>query len=129
MSLSGQLAALAARIGGEIKDLIRPDHPGLARAWVSFGWTGTEIVIAASYRVAAVQRLAAGRYRIEFTPAFADANYCWTASGRSAGATGAIRFVVARSIDAKTPAYLDLIVSTSNNSLADASEVNLVVYR
>lgn len=129
MSLSGQLAALAARIGGEIKDLIRPDHPGLARAWVSFGWDGSEIVIAASHRVAAVQRLAGGRYRVEFSAPFSDTGYCWTASGRSAGANGAIRFIVARSVDAKTATHLDLACSTSNNSLADASEVNLVVFR
>lgn len=129
MSLSGQLAALAARIGGEIKGLIRPDHPGLARAWVSFGWDGSGIVVAASHRVASVERLATGRYRISFAAAFADTNYCWVASGRSAGANGAIRFIVARSVDAKTPTQLELVCSTSNNSLADASEVNLVVYR
>lgn len=129
MSLSAQLTALAARIGSEIKGLVRADHPGLARAWVTFGWNGSALEIAASYRVAAVQRLGVGRYRVEFSPPFADAHYCWTASGRSAGATGAIRFVVARRIDAKTPTYLDLIVSTSKNNFADAAEVNLVVFR
>jgi hypothetical protein len=129
MSLSAQLAALASRIGAEINRLVRPDHPGLARAWVSFGWNGSDVVVAASYRVAAVQRLAEGRYRVEFAAPFPDAGYCWTASGRSAGATGAIRFVVVRSIDAKTDAHLDLVISTSNNNLADATEVNLVVFR
>ena len=66
MSLVAQLSALATRIGTEIKGLIRPDHPGLARAWVNFGYVGGAIQLRAAYNVAAVTRLGTGRYRIEF---------------------------------------------------------------
>ena len=37
MSLASSIAALAARIGFEVKAKIDATHPGLARVWVSFG--------------------------------------------------------------------------------------------
>ena len=33
MSLASKISALAIRLGREIKTLVRPEHPGLARAW------------------------------------------------------------------------------------------------
>mgnify|MGYP000179075902 CR=1 FL=1 len=83
MSLVAQLSALATRIGNEIKGLIRPDHPGLARAWVNFGYVNGSVQLRAAYNVASVTRLAAGRYRIQFETAMPDAKYCWVATGRS----------------------------------------------
>ena len=32
------ISALANRVVTEIKALVRPDHPGIARAWVTFGY-------------------------------------------------------------------------------------------
>ena len=48
MSLVSQLKTLATRVGTEIKGLVRPDHPGLARAWVNFGYVGSAIQISSS---------------------------------------------------------------------------------
>ena len=48
MSLVAQLSALATRIGTEIKGLIRPDHPGLARAWVNFGYVNGSVQLRAA---------------------------------------------------------------------------------
>ncbi|NCP41637.1 MAG: hypothetical protein COZ79_00055, partial [Hydrogenophilales bacterium CG_4_8_14_3_um_filter_62_83] len=83
MSFATQLSALAIRIGTEIKGLIRPEHPGLARAWVNFGYVGGAIQINASHNVSGVTRLAAGRYRVTFVTPFADTDYCWLAFARS----------------------------------------------
>ena len=130
MSLVAQLSALATRIGTEIKGLIRPDHPGLARAWANFGYVGGAVNLRATHNVASVSRLAAGRYRITFATPFVDADYCWVATGRSNVATGTIRFAAARSTtDGKTATTLDIVCVTSAGSLADTTEISLVVYR
>jgi len=130
MSLVAQLSALATRIGTEIKGLIRPDHPGLARAWANFGYVGGAMDLRAAHNVASVTRLSTGRYRVTFAVPFADADYCWVATGRSNTATKTIRFAAARSTaDGKTTTALELVCISSSDSLADTTEINLVVYR
>ena len=130
MSLASQMAALASRVAAEIKTLVRPEHPGVARAWVTFGYSGSVIQISASHNVATVTRLAAGRYRITFSQPFVDANYCWLAFARSTGNSGSARTALARSTsDTKTAAYVEVVCATGNTSLADTTEMNLVVYR
>lgn len=130
MSLVAQLSALASRSGLEIKGLIRPDHPGLARAWVNFGYVGGAVQINASFNVADVTRLAAGRYRVSFATPFADANYCWVAFARSNTNSSTQRMALARATtDAKTASYVEVICATAAGSLADTAELNLVVYR
>lgn len=49
------------------------NHPGVAKAWVSF--TGSTGAVLASYNVASVTRTSTGLYTIVFTTGFADANY------------------------------------------------------
>lgn len=129
MSLAAQLEALANRIGSEIKGLIRPDHPGLARAWVNFGYEDKAVRVRAAHNVASVTRISTGRYRITFATPFADADYCWVATGRSNTASGTIRFAAARSNDGKTIDHLELVCISALASLADSPEINLVVYR
>jgi len=130
MSLVAQLSLLAARIGSEIKGLIRPDHPGLARAWASFGYDAGATELRAAHNVVSVVRLAAGRYRVTFAAPFADTHYCWVATGRSNASTGTIRFAAARSTtEGKTTTTLDIVCVSSAGTLADSTEINLVVYR
>ena len=130
MSLGAQISALASRVATEIKALVRPDHPGIARAWVTFGYTGGAIQIRASHNVSDVTRLATGRYRITFATPLVDANYCWLAFARSSSNSGSSETSRVRSTsDAKTPNYVDIICATSNTKLADTTEMNLVVYR
>jgi hypothetical protein len=130
MSLASSIAALAARIGLEVKTKIDATHPGLARVWVSFGYVGGQVVIASARNVASVVRTAAGRYRVHFAVAMPDANYCWTALARSSVDTGQQRIAVVRATaDAKTAHYVDISCTTAASSFADSSEINLVVYR
>jgi len=130
MSLVAQLSAFATRIGTEIKGLIRPDHPGLARAWGNFGYVGGRVQLRAAHNVTTVTRLATGRYRITFASAFADTDYCWVATSRSDTATKTIHFAAARSTtDGKTTTTLEIVCVSAAGSLADSTEINLVVYR
>ena len=50
---------------------------GLAKAWVNFNGTGT-VAIRASYNVSSITDNGAGDYTVNFTTAFADANYAMT---------------------------------------------------
>ncbi|PIQ13894.1 MAG: hypothetical protein CO125_04050 [Hydrogenophilales bacterium CG_4_9_14_3_um_filter_59_35] len=130
MSLVSQLKTLATRVGTEIKGLVRPDHPGLARAWVNFGYVGSAIQISSSHNVAGVARLAAGRYRVTFSTPFADTNYCWLAFARSNTNSNTQRMAIIRATtDTKTSAYVEVICATATGSLADTTEFNLMVFR
>jgi hypothetical protein len=130
MSLTEQVTVLATRLANEIKARVRPDHPGLARAWAHFGYVGGGVELRAAHNVASVTRLGTGRFQVTFATPFEDTNYCWVASGRSNATTGTIRFAAARTTtDGKTTTRLDIVCVSSTGSLADTSEINLVVYR
>lgn len=53
---------------------------GSAKAWVNFNGTGT-VAIRASYNVSSITDNGTGLYTINFTNAFADANYAIVSSG------------------------------------------------
>lgn len=130
MSLATRITALASRIGLEVKTKIGASHPGVAKAWVCFGYVSNQVVIRASYNVASVTRTAAGRYRVTFAVAMPDANYCWTALARSSTNSGTQRIAIVRSsTDQKTAQYVDISCATTSASFSDSSEINLTVYR
>ena len=130
MSLASRINALASRVGLEVKTKIDATHPGLARAWVCFGYVGNQVVVRASHNVASVTRLGSGRYRVTFAMAMPDTNYCWTALARSSTNSGTQRIAIVRSIaDQKTAQHADISCATSSASFSDSSEINLVVYR
>jgi len=128
MSLASRISALASRVGLEVKTKIDATHPGVARAWVCFGYVGNQIVVRASHNVASVTRTAAGRYRVTFANAMPDANYCWTALARSSTDSGTQRMAIVRSsTDQKTTGHVDISCATTLSSFADSTEINLTV--
>lgn len=132
MTLAQHIAALATRIGQELKARVTPEHPGLARAWVSFGWrqhkTGDHIVIHAGHNVKKVMRLAPGKYRVVFADPMPDEHYCWLAFARNSDKT--MKMAAARvNCDDKTVDDVELVCATPSGTLADSTEINLVVYR
>ena len=130
MTLVQRIADLVARIGGVVATKIDASHPGVARAWVCFGYANNRITVRAQHNVASVTRTAAGRYRITFATPMPDANYCWTALARSSVDTGQQRIAMVRSSgDTKTARRVDVSCATAATSFADSSEINLVVYR
>lgn len=130
MSLSDRIASLAARIGIEVKSKIDGSHPGLARAWVSFGYVNGQMVMHSTRNVMSVERLATGRYRVHFTQPMPDTTYAWIALARSSTDNGTQRIAIARATaDQKTTGYVDVACATMASSFADSTEINLVVYR
>jgi hypothetical protein len=130
MSLAARISLLASRIGLEVKTKIDASHPGVARAWVCFGYVNSQIVIRAAHNVASVTRTAAGRYRVSFASAMPDESYCWTALARSSTNTGTQRIAVVRaSTDQKTTGHVDISCATTLSSFADSTEINLTVFR
>ena len=130
MSLASRIGALASRVGLEVKSKIDATHPGVARAWVCFGYVGNRIVVRAAHNVVSVTRTATGRYRVTFATALPDADYCWTALARSSSNSGTQRLAIVRSTsDQKTAEYVDLSCATTAASFSDSAEINLVVFR
>lgn len=129
MSLISCISDLASRIGLEVRSRITGNHPGLARAWVCFGVINQEVTVRASFNIASVIRLSAGRYRITFQSKLKDQHYCWTGFARSNSHIGVCRSLVARNIDKKTPRFLDVACLINACLPDDSIEINLVVYR
>lgn len=130
MSLVAAIADLAARVGLELKGKIDPSYAGLARAWVCFGYVGNQIVVQAAFNVSGVTRTGTGRYRVRFSRAMPDTDYCWVALARSSVNTGTARTAIVRSTsDQKAPDYVDVSCATGATSFSDSTEINLVVYR
>ncbi|CAG2153252.1 hypothetical protein [Ralstonia mannitolilytica] len=130
MSLASRVAALASRIGLEVRTKIDATHPGVARAWVCFGYDGNQIVVRAAHNVAGVTRSAAGRYRVRFATPLPDANYCWAGLARSNTNSGTQRLLIVRATaDEKTPTHVDVGCASAAGAFADSTEINLVVYR
>lgn len=130
MSLASHIADLASRIGLEVKSKITAAHPGVAKAWVCFGYVGNQVVIRAAFNVASVTRLGTGRYRVTFVNAMADSNYGWTAVAvKDPGLFGLQRLGIVRaSGDTQTAQALD-VSCASPTAAADADEMTVAVYR
>ena len=129
MSLATRLTALASRIGLEVKTKINASHPGVAKAWVCFGYVSNQVVIRASYNAASVTRLATGRYRVTFANAMPNADYCWVASTlKNTTILGLQRIALVRaSADTKTAQHLD-VSCASPTAATDADEFNVTVF-
>ncbi len=129
MSLAQRITELAQRIGEEMRHLVATDHPGLARAWVNFGWEGGQVRIHAAHGVEDVIRLGRGRYRVIFAQPFQDAHYAWVAFARHAG-KGGIRFAAARAeVEDKTAKDIEIAYLRPGGKLRDSPEISLIIYR
>jgi len=130
MSLARSIARLAAAIAREIKTRITAEHPGVAKAWVCFGYVGSQVVIRAAYNVQSVTRIATGRYRVTLQTPMPDADYCWTALARNAGNQSVMKFASARvSAEAKTADSVEVSCVTQAGTVSDPTELNLTVFR
>ena len=134
MNLAQHITELAQRLAFELKTRITADHPGVAKAWVCFGYEGSgnkaAVIVRASFNVNSVTRISTGQYRVTFVNPMLDASYCWQALARNAGSQSSIKHAGARATaEAKTAQFVEVICTTSNGTLADTSEMNLTVWR
>lgn len=130
MNLATRIADLAAAVATEIRSRITADHPGVAKAWVCFGYVGSQVVVRKAFNVHSVTRTAKGVYRVTFANAMPDANYCWQAFARNEGSASTLKFASARvRADLKTATYVDVICASQAGTLSDTTELNLTVWR
>ena len=129
MNLATRIADLAAAVATEIRARITADHPGVAKAWVCFGFVGEKVVVRSAFNVQSVVRTAKGKYRVTFATAMVDANYCWQAFARNAGNQSSMKHAAARSsAETKTAHFVEVICTTQAGSLTDTTELNLSVW-
>ena len=130
ISFTQRILDLTERIAQELKQFVTPAHPGLAKAWASFGVEKGKLVIHAAFNVESVTRLATGQYRVIFSTPFPDTNYCWQAFARNTGSQSSMKIAAARAkAEAKTPEFVEMICTTVAGTLSDSTEINLTVYR
>ena len=99
---------------------------GICRAWVNFNGTGT-VAIRASYNVSSITDNGTGDYTVNFTNALADANYAFAGSGVNEAINTNV--VTSNPTTARTTTALRITVCLPNNSVGDASIVNVAVFR
>lgn len=141
MALTAQLSRLCLRIADELNERVRPDHPGLARAWVSFGMRKNHVSLRSSYNVLQVTRLRKGHFRVRFNAPLPHAHYCWQAVARSPRHSAHERgwfslfFPVFQpppmlvvNVTFKSVETLELVCTTLKGRYADSTDINLVVY-
>jgi len=103
---------------------------GIAKAWVSFDGSTTPATIKASRNVTSVTRSSAGIYLVNFSAGtFADANYCWVASGRNNGGSNGLIAGQDNTRKTQTTTQLHIVTRGDDGSLQDATWCNVVVYR
>lgn len=63
---------------------VQQSHASAAKVWALFHWSGSAIVVDASYNVSSITRSSAGIYVVNFTTAFSTANFATLVSGQRA---------------------------------------------
>ena len=130
MTLTQHITELAQRLAQEFKTRISADHPGVAKAWVCFGFDGDVVVIRSSFNVGAVTHTATGAYRVSFSRPMVDANYCWQAFARNAGNQSSMKQAAARLLaETKSREFVEVICTTAAGTLSDTTEMNITVWR
>ena len=99
-----------------------PIYP--CRAWVNFNGTGT-VAIRGSGNVSSITDNGTGDYRVNFTTAITDTNYCTLVTSDSSGNY----YVGAMNGVGYTAAYAGARTLNASGSLADSPVVNVAVFR
>ena len=107
---------------------------GTAKAWVNFNGTGT-VAIRASFNVSSITDNGTGDYSVNFTNAFADANYsvvssCSCASGGTYSGSFNPQTQTGTSLSAPTTtAVRGVILNYNGTAYTDPVYVNISVFR
>jgi hypothetical protein len=96
------------------------------RAWVNFNGTGT-VAIRASGNVSSITDLGTGSYRVNFTTAMVDVNYC-VVSGRSSSGSGGTSPCVDGSAG-QLVGSVAIVSVQGNNTVSDQEYLTLGIFR
>jgi hypothetical protein len=99
---------------------------GSAKAWVNFNGSGT-VAIRASYNVSSITDNGTGDYTVNFTNAFADANYAFIAQAGNGGASQTAGTSYSGAVPTTTSARL--LVDNGGGTLQDREYVMAAVFR
>jgi len=100
----------------------------LCKAWVNFNGTST-VAIRASYNVSSITDNGTGDYTVNFTTAFADANYTMTSSSAETGPTMSIASPKLTASPFTASSALAQTRNTTNGNLLDCQFVCLSFFR
>ena len=95
------------------------------RAWVNFNGTGT-VAIRASGNVSSITDNGTGNYRINFTTAMVDADYCPTATAEDVTSGS---FVTGNAVTVPTTSGFTFYVVNAAGALNDTVRVNVGIFR
>ena len=109
------------------------EQSGLAKAWVNFNGTST-VAIRASYNVSSITDNGTGDYTVNFTTAFADANYSVVGMTKLRDTTGAAGGVYMEITDKVTIANAITttavrISTAAGSTYWDVSVANVAIFR
>ena len=93
----------------------------MARAWVNFDGTGT-VAIRSAFGVSSVTDNGTGTYTINFASAFANSNYCLTATAEENGAREKIVSIMSQSASST-----QVRVRGGGGSISDVIILNAIV--
>ena len=97
---------------------------GSAKAWVAYN--GVTSTILSSYNVSSVTKFEAGRYGMNFTNAFADANYVVAALSQQ---TSGGAYLVYGENDVPYTTTQCRVVTSTTAALNDTTHLGIVVFR
>ena len=97
----------------------------VAKAWVNFNGTGT-VAIRGSYNVSSITDGGVGYYTVNFTTAFADANYSCVAQGDATTYPGSHCFVLVYNYTTSS-VFIDFTNSPGNR--VDGTTLSVAVFR
>jgi hypothetical protein len=98
---------------------------GSAKAWVNFNGTGT-VAIRASYNVSSITDVGTGQYRVNFTNAMPNANYCvLVQAGENSYTTN---WSTVAPVNANITTSLVEVGTTNGTSATDSPFVNVAIF-
>jgi len=100
----------------------------VAKAWVNFNGTGA-VAIRASYNVSSITDNDTGDYRVNFTNAFADTNYCVVQGGEISRVGSAYYGFGTFQNSDNTTTYARIRLLIASGGGWDAGLVNVAVFR
>ena len=102
-------------------------NQGRAKAWVNFNGTGT-VAIRNNYNVSTVTDNGTGDYTINFTNAFANANYAVTGSSGGQGNTTNGAVYQFDQSTAKTTSACRVAIIATSGSLVDTPQIAIAFF-
>ncbi|HEX5509831.1 MAG TPA: hypothetical protein VFX37_15125 [Pseudolabrys sp.] len=109
-------------------------HPSASKAWASFKYNGSAIVINDSNNISSITRNSVGDYTVNFTTAFANSGYVVIGTTTNYGGTapGVITLVSSNSTAAPTLKSTTQVrlcaMASTNSTLTDFGEIDIAFF-